>query len=201
MVRISRILASVLAFGFVVAAGNMPASAQSLGDTVGGLVDGIGISGGTDSGTSAGVSAGGTSATADASSTGSGTGANLNVANLNTLGGTTTQAGLSTGNTSNGASINLPALGGVAVNDNSSLGRLGVNPGVNLGLNLGTSGLPATNSLPTGNPSVNTNRVVASLSDDQIAQFAIRCRQILLNPRGFDRDLVALCHVIKNAAR
>jgi len=217
MIKLSKLYGVAVAFGVLLAAGYMPASAQSLGDTLGGVVDGVtgglgGGTGGTD-GTTVTVGDSGTGATVGTSGIdGSGTNTNTSVG----VGGNTLLGGLNLDNTNGtnaGATLGLvsPLLDGTGLNTdslNASLGIPGVGTlnlngsGTTLGVSLGTGGggAPAGAVLGGGGAAA-LNQTLASLSSTDLAQLRLRCKQILSNPGAFDSDLVSLCKMIATSRR
>ena len=227
--RISkRFIGTSIALGLLVTASPLSASAQSLGDAVGGLADSLGgaVGGVTDGigGAVGGVT--GDSGFASASTSDGGFSASVGDSSL---GASTSFGGLSTSGTSSNTSVNFGSTSLTAgTTGNLSGGTLGsANIGVASGLLDGTGlagtlgsvslGLPGIASIGVnvgttttsltddttqpGKPAgTNTARmVVASLSTLELAKLKLTCSKVLMNPGSFGNDMVRLCQLVRSA--
>ncbi len=129
--------------------------------------------------------------------------ANLgNAASLNVLSGAGTGDNGASGQLN--ADLGLFGLGNANLNSGAGTSS-GLNVGLGLTLDLGAPGTPGSGAAAKagGTNAAGANvavvNAVSSLSASQIAAFKIKCSQILRNPESFDRDLVAMCGVLRKS--
>lgn len=156
---------------------------------------GVGVSAGR-GGIGAGVSAGGIGVGAGVSAGRGGLGVGAGVS----AGGVGVGAGVSAGNNGVGAAAGVSA-GRTSAGVGASAGTGGIGASVGVGSNNGGTGGPTSPAAPGGVRNTPAAQSLANMSPSDITKTRKRCQFLMSSRNEANRDLKALCQLLRTASR